>query len=91
MNNLLVLPILIPLFTAAISLLFWRRRREQRLLSVLGSALHLGAAAGLLWQVQQNGIQVIPGSCPNQFLNPDPFHGFMPKLWGLLGFMPAPK
>jgi hypothetical protein len=40
---------------------------------------------------KENGIQVIPGSCPNQFLNPDPFHGFMPKLWGLLGFMPAPK
>ena len=39
----------------------------------------------------EHGIQVIPGSCPNQFLNPDPFHGFMPKLWGLLGFMPAPK
>jgi len=40
---------------------------------------------------QENGIQVIPGSCPNQFLNPDPGHGFMRSLWSLLGFMPAPK
>ena len=34
-----------------------------------------------------NGISVIPGSCPNQFLNPDFGHGMMRGLWGLLGFM----
>lgn len=34
-----------------------------------------------------NGIQVIPGSCPNQFLTPDGGHRFMRKLWTLLGFM----
>ena len=34
-----------------------------------------------------NGIEVIPGSCPNQFLNPDGGHGFMRKLWTLFGFM----
>lgn len=38
---------------------------------------------------KENGIQVIPGSCPNQFLNPDFGHGMMRGLWGLLGFMPA--
>jgi predicted CoA-binding protein len=34
-----------------------------------------------------NGITVIPGSCPNQFINPDGGHKFMRGLWGLLGFM----
>jgi predicted CoA-binding protein len=34
-----------------------------------------------------NGIRVIPGSCPNQFLKPDFAHGMMRGLWGLLGFM----
>lgn len=36
---------------------------------------------------RENGIQVIPGSCPNQFLNPDFGHRMMRGLWGLLGFM----
>jgi uncharacterized protein len=36
---------------------------------------------------RQNGIQVIPGSCPNQFLKPDPAHRMMHGLWSLLGFL----
>jgi len=35
----------------------------------------------------RNGITVIPGSCPNQFLTPDPAHAFMRRLWGLFGFL----
>lgn len=38
---------------------------------------------------RQHGIQVIPGSCPNQFLNPDFGHRLMRVLWGALGFMKA--
>jgi len=34
-----------------------------------------------------NGIAVIPGSCPNQFLNPDGGHKFMRSMWSLFGFM----
>lgn len=34
-----------------------------------------------------NGISVIPGSCPNQFLNPDGAHKFMRGMWNLFGFM----
>lgn len=34
-----------------------------------------------------NGIQVIPGSCPNQFLSPDFGHGMMRVLWRAMGFM----
>ena len=35
---------------------------------------------------RENGIQVIPGSCPNQFLNPDFGHNIMRGMWGLFGF-----
>ena len=36
---------------------------------------------------RENGIEVIPGSCPNQFLNPDFGHSLMRGLWRTLGFM----
>ena len=35
---------------------------------------------------RENGIQVIPGSCPNQFLDPDFGHAMMRGMWGLFGF-----
>lgn len=35
---------------------------------------------------RENGIQVIPGSCPNQFLDPDFGHKMMRGMWGLFGF-----
>jgi predicted CoA-binding protein len=35
----------------------------------------------------ENGIAVIPGSCPNQFLGSDFGHKVMKVLWGTLGFM----
>jgi uncharacterized protein len=34
-----------------------------------------------------NGIAVIPGACPNQFLKPDFPHRMMRGLWSLFGFM----
>ena len=34
-----------------------------------------------------NGIAVIPGSCPNQFLKPDLGHTMMRGLWRTVGFM----
>ena len=36
---------------------------------------------------RENGIAVIPGSCPNQFLKPDFGHGMMRGLWSLFGFL----
>ena len=36
---------------------------------------------------RENGIAVIPGSCPNQFLNPDIGHGLMRVIWRALGFL----
>lgn len=34
-----------------------------------------------------NGIAVIPGSCPNQYLNPDGGHKLMRGMFKLFGFM----
>lgn len=36
---------------------------------------------------RENGIQVIPGTCPNQYLRPDFGHRMMRGLWGMLGFL----
>ncbi len=36
---------------------------------------------------EANGIAVIPGSCPNQYLKPDFAHRAMRGLWSALGFM----
>jgi hypothetical protein len=38
-----------------------------------------------------NGIAVIPGACPNQFLKPDFGHGMMKGMWRLFGFMNYPN
>lgn len=53
-----------------------------------------GLAAGMTSVSQEavetckaNGIAVIPGSCPNQFLKPDFGHKMMRGLWRLFGFM----
>jgi multicomponent Na+:H+ antiporter subunit D len=57
MNALVVLPILIPLGTAAVSLLFWRRRQFQRAAGVLGAIGLLAASVALLSSVSTDGIQ----------------------------------
>jgi predicted CoA-binding protein len=36
---------------------------------------------------RENGIAVIPGSCPNQFLKPDFAHIMMRGLWRMFGFL----
>ena len=36
---------------------------------------------------RDNGITVIPGACPNQFLKPDFGHAMMRGLWRLLGYL----
>jgi predicted CoA-binding protein len=38
-----------------------------------------------------NGIAVIPGSCPNQFLKADFGHAMMRGMWRLLGFLNYPN
>lgn len=36
---------------------------------------------------RENGIAVIPGSCPNQFLHPDFGHVLMRGMWRTFGFL----
>jgi len=36
---------------------------------------------------RENGIEVIPGSCPNQFLEPDFGHRLMRGIFGTIGFL----
>jgi predicted CoA-binding protein len=38
---------------------------------------------------RENGIAVIPGACPNQFLNPDFGHALMRMMWRAVGFLSA--
>ncbi len=38
-----------------------------------------------------NGIAVIPGSCPNQFLKADFGHAMMRGMWRLFGFLNYPN
>ena len=55
-NTLIVLPIIIPLATAAACLICWRFRRVQRVIGVAGALGLLTTAMVLLWTVRHNGI-----------------------------------
>ena len=56
MKNLLFLPILIPLATAVLGLLAWKRHRLQRWLGVCSAGALLLTALMLLSQVRQHGV-----------------------------------
>jgi predicted CoA-binding protein len=54
----------------------------------------LGLAAGMtsvslhaVETCKTNGIAVIPGTCPNQFLEPDFGHKMMRGMWRMFGFL----
>lgn len=59
---------------------------------LLGTKRGLGASMTSVSDAAVNlcneqGITVIPGSCPNQFLNPDFGHAMMRGLWRAFGFL----
>ncbi len=90
MNHvLLVLPLLIPLATAAVSLLTWRRISLQRALAVAGAAALLGAGVALLVFVWRHGISATQeGAWPAPFgitLVADLFSAVMVVLAGVVG------
>lgn len=58
MNTILVLPIIIPLVTAAVMMLAWRWPLLQRVFGVLGTFLLLVAGLVLLRLTQVEGIQI---------------------------------
>ena len=57
MNNLLVLPILVPFVTAIACILAWKQIRIQRILSLLGVLLLLFVSIFLVASIQRSGIQ----------------------------------
>jgi multicomponent Na+:H+ antiporter subunit D len=57
MNWLLILPVLIPLATAALAMLASRSLRLQRIISVTGGAFTFGLALALLADVWHHGVQ----------------------------------
>ncbi len=59
MNNVLILPIILPFVTAAVILIAWRRPRLQQGLSLVGVFAHLCASAVAMTVVVRDGIQVL--------------------------------
>ncbi|NUQ83258.1 MAG: Na+/H+ antiporter subunit D, partial [Anaerolineales bacterium] len=57
MNVLLILPIIVPMVTAILTLLFRRSRNIQRALSLFGAWVLFGVSAMLFVDVRQDGIQ----------------------------------
>jgi multicomponent Na+:H+ antiporter subunit D len=89
--NVLAAPILIPLGTAALSLLAWQRVAVQRWLAVTGTTLLLVAALALLRAVLLGGIQSVQiGDWPAPFgitLVADTFSAVMLTVGATLGLL----
>jgi multicomponent Na+:H+ antiporter subunit D len=89
MNLYLVLPILVPLVTAALSFLAWKSRKLQRGMGVLGALVLLLVGIQLLNAVRSEGIQVTQiGGWPAPFgitLVADLFSAIMVVIAGVMG------
>jgi predicted CoA-binding protein len=51
------------------------------------SAVTTSVSQSAVEMCKANGIAVIPGTCPAQFLKPDFSHGMMRGLWKMFGFL----
>lgn len=58
-DNTLIYPVIIQLFTAILMLFFWRKTVSQRIISIAGSALVVIASARLFARVWNGGILVM--------------------------------
>lgn len=68
MSNLLLFPIIIPLFFAAILMMFPKNIRMQRTIAAIGGALTVAASIYLAYTVYHDGIQAVTlGSWPAPF------------------------
>jgi multicomponent Na+:H+ antiporter subunit D len=89
MNVVLVLPIVIPMLTAIVTLTTYRSNVLQRWLSVCGAAALLAAAGMLLGQVWRDGIVSVQiGNWPAPYgitLVSDLFSALMVMLAGIIG------
>ncbi|MGB7096797.1 MAG: CoA-binding protein, partial [Anaerolineales bacterium] len=52
-----------------------------------GAASMTSVSPEAVQMCRENGIEVIPGSCPNQFLNPDFGHKLMRGMFRTIGFL----
>lgn len=90
MKTLIVLPIIIPLFAAALCFLVWPWRQAQRWIGVVGSAALLVSAIALFCEVNTKGIQVTSvGNWPIPFgivFAADLFGAIMLVLGAIMGF-----
>lgn len=91
MTMLPVLPIVIPLLSAALCLLAWRSVVWQRVVATLGAAGLLASAVALLVAVDRHGFVLVQvGSWPAPFgitLVADRFSAIMVALAGVMGLM----
>jgi multicomponent Na+:H+ antiporter subunit D len=89
MQLLLVLPIVLPVTTAALCLLFWRFGAVQRALATVGAAALLGSSLALLAAVRREGMLVLQlGNWPAPFgitLVADLFSAIMTVLAAVIG------
>jgi len=92
-NPQIALPILIPLLSGALSLVFWRFRGMQRFIAVAGTAALLLSSIWLLGAVSHQGILVTQmGNWPAPFgisLVADLLGAIMVLLTGIIGFAVA--
>ena len=88
-----VLPIVLPMIAGALSLVFWRSRRSQRLLAVLGRAAMALSGVALLAQVQAEGVvTVAAGGWPAPYgivLAADLLGAVLVLMTGITGFAVA--
>jgi multicomponent Na+:H+ antiporter subunit D len=91
MNNILVLPIVIPFVTGIVLLLAWNNRPLQRALSVVGTTALLATGLiilGLVWQSESQMLVLQVGNWIAPFgitLVADLFSAIMVILGGLMG------
>ena len=68
MNNLLTIPVLLPMLGAALTLILGRRPRSQRAVSILVLMGVVAAAGTLAWQADTQGVQSLwVGAWPEGF------------------------
>lgn len=93
MKLLLILPILIPMLTAILAVLFRNSRSVQRAISLFGAWALFAAAAGLVIDVWRNGIQAAQmGDWPAPYgitLVADLFSAVMVLLAGIIAAVVA--
>jgi multicomponent Na+:H+ antiporter subunit D len=89
MTNLLIYPLIIPLITAALMLVFWRLDFIQYILGLIGAAGILISSIIILYTVYHQGIQVIQvGNWPAPYgltFVADLFSSIMVVMTGLMG------